>query len=129
MRYERDGFVEAEDGTRLFCEELGEGSPPIVLTDGIGCDGFVWRYLMPSLARHHRVVHWHFRGHGRSGPPRNPEQLSIEDLARDLRSVCRHLDVERPVIANASAADARTKLLGSFSSARRASAAVALPPR
>jgi pimeloyl-ACP methyl ester carboxylesterase len=99
VQYERDGFVEAEDGTRLFYEELGEGNPPIVLTDGIGCDGFVWRYLMPRLARHHRVVHWHFRGHGRSGPPRDPEQLSIEDLARDLRTVCDHLDVERPVIA------------------------------
>ena len=99
MRYERDGFVEAEDGTRLFYEELGGGNPPIILTDGIGCDGFVWRYLMPNLARHHRVVHWHFRGHGRSGPPRNPEQLSIEDLARDLRTICDHLEVERPVIA------------------------------
>jgi pimeloyl-ACP methyl ester carboxylesterase len=97
--YDREGFVEAADGTRLFFEVLGEGEPPIVLTDGIGCDGFAWRYLAPRLARNHRVVHWHFRGHGRSGPPLARDQLSIEDLARDLRTVCDHLNVERPVIA------------------------------
>jgi pimeloyl-ACP methyl ester carboxylesterase len=96
--YERDGFVEAEDGTRLFVEGLGRGEPPIVLTDGIGCDGFAWRYLAPRLAERHRVVHWHFRGHGRSGPPHDRERLSIEDLARDLRVVCKHWNVERPVV-------------------------------
>jgi pimeloyl-ACP methyl ester carboxylesterase len=97
--YDREGFVEAADGTRLFFEVLGQGEPPILLTDGIGCDGFAWRYLAPRLARNHRVVHWHFRGHGRSGPPLARDQLSIEDLARDLRTVCDHLNVERPVIA------------------------------
>lgn len=96
--YEREGFVEAEDGTRLFVEGLGRGEPTVVLTDGIGCDGFAWRYLAPRLAERHRVVHWHFRGHGRSGPPHDRERLSIEDLARDLRLVCDRGNVTRPVI-------------------------------
>jgi pimeloyl-ACP methyl ester carboxylesterase len=99
VQYDREGFVEAEDGTRLFYELLGQGEPSFVLTDGIGCDGFAWRYLAPRLATKHQVVHWHFRGHGRSGPPIDPQRVAIEDLARDLRSVCDHLDVERPVIA------------------------------
>lgn len=99
MQYDREGFVEAADGTRLFFEESGEGLPPVILTDGIGCDGFAWRYLAPGLARNHRVVHWHFRGHGRSGPPIDRERLSIEDLARDLRTICDAFDLERPVIA------------------------------
>ncbi len=98
MEYDREGFVEAADGTRLFYEVLGAADPPLILTDGIGCDGFAWRYLAPRLARRHRVIHWHFRGHGRSGPPRDPARLSIEDLADDLRRVCDHLEVERPVI-------------------------------
>jgi pimeloyl-ACP methyl ester carboxylesterase len=99
VHYDRTCFVEAEDGTRMFVEELGEGAPPIVLTDGIGCDGFAWRYLAPRLAKRHRVVHWHFRGHGRSGPPVDPERLSIEDLASDLRRICDAKEVRRPVIA------------------------------
>jgi pimeloyl-ACP methyl ester carboxylesterase len=100
--YDRESFVEAEDGTRLFVEELGAGEPPVVLTDGIGCDGFAWRYLAPRLAERHRVVHWHFRGHGRSGPPADPDRVSIEDLARDLRRVCEACGIERPVIASHS---------------------------
>lgn len=83
----------------MFVEELGEGAPPIVLTDGIGCDGFAWRYLAPRLGKRHRVVHWHFRGHGRSGPPVDPERLSIEDLAGDLRRICDAKGIRRPVIA------------------------------
>jgi pimeloyl-ACP methyl ester carboxylesterase len=102
VQYDREGFVEAADGTRLFYEVLGEGEPPVVLTDGIGCDGFAWRYLAPRLGRRHRVVHWHFRGHGRSGPSFDPKRLSIEDLAGDLRRICDHVDVERPVIAGHS---------------------------
>lgn len=98
MQYDREGFVDSSDGTRLFYEELGGGGPPVVLTDGIGCDGFAWRYLAPRLAQHHRVVHWHFRGHGRSGPPLDRDRLSIEDLAGDLRGLCDELDVVRPVI-------------------------------
>ena len=99
MQYEREGFVDAADGTRLFYEEIEGGAPPVVLVDGIGCDGFAWRYLAPRLAEHHRVLHGHFRGHGRSGPPLDRDRLSIEDLARDLRKVCDERDVARPVIA------------------------------
>ncbi len=98
MRYDQEGFVEARDGTRLFFEVLGQGQPPLVLTDGIGCDGFAWRYLAPRLRQSHRIVHWHFRGHGRSGPPRDRDELSIETLAMDLRQVCDHLEIERPVV-------------------------------
>ncbi len=99
MLYDRESFVDAEDGTRLFVEEVGHGTPPIVLTDGIGCDGFAWRYLAPRLAERHRTVHWHFRSHGRSGPAGDRERLSIEDLARDLRAICTAVQVPRPVLA------------------------------
>ncbi len=97
MEYESEGFVEAADGTRLFFETLGAGAPAVVLIDGIGCDGFAWRYLQPRLATRHQVVHSHFRGHGRSGPPIDRDRLSIEDLVHDLRDVCDHLGIESAV--------------------------------
>jgi pimeloyl-ACP methyl ester carboxylesterase len=86
VQYDRSGFVSAEDGTRLFWGVRGSG-PPLVLCDGIGCDGFIWRYLQPELARSHTVVHWHYRGHGRSGLPSDPDALDISTLARDLHAV------------------------------------------
>lgn len=97
--YDTHGFVEAADGTRLFVEAGGRGEPAIVLLDGIGCDGFAWRYLAPRMAKHHRVVHPHFRGHGRSGPPADPDRLSIEDLAHDVGRVLDHFEVEQAVVA------------------------------
>ncbi|MEM7437173.1 MAG: alpha/beta hydrolase [Myxococcota bacterium] len=98
MEYDSEGFVEAGDGTSLFFEADGVGGPPMVLIDGIGCDGFAWRYLQPAFSAKRRVVHPHFRGHGRSGPPRDPDRLSIEDLAEDLLLVGDHLELGPAVL-------------------------------
>ncbi len=99
MQHGTEGFVEAADGTRLFYEEHGTGSAlPVVLCDGIGCDGFVWHYLKPHLAETRRVVHWHYRGHGRSGPPPDPSSMTIEQLARDLHLLLDSLSIERAIL-------------------------------
>lgn len=100
MRYDRHRFVRAADDTRLFVGVRGEDSsaPTIVLNDGIGCEGFVWRYLQPHLAERCRVVHWHYRGHGRSGPPLDRSRLTIEALADDLKHVLDAESVERAIL-------------------------------
>jgi pimeloyl-ACP methyl ester carboxylesterase len=90
------------DGTRIAWSEAGNGSPPIVLTDGIGCAGFVWRHLEPELARTHRVVHWNYRGHGRSEPPRDPERVTVGDCVDDLLSVLDAAGIERAILAGHS---------------------------
>jgi len=101
MNYDQQGFVEAEDGTRLFFGVLGSG-PALVLNDGIGCAGFAWRYLQPTLARSYRVIHWHYRGHGRSGLPKDRERTQIADLASDMVQLLDHLSVDKAVIAGHS---------------------------
>jgi pimeloyl-ACP methyl ester carboxylesterase len=101
VKYDRQGFATAEDGTRLFYGVLGSG-PAFVLNDGIGCDGFVWKYLQPELAKRYRVIHWHFRGHGRSGLPRDPGRLDIAALARDLASVLDEVGTSEAIIAGHS---------------------------
>jgi pimeloyl-ACP methyl ester carboxylesterase len=80
---ERTGFVEAGDGTPIFYRASGRG-PLVVLCDGILCEGFVWKYLRPHLSRRFRVVHWNYRGHGRSGRPRDATRVAIADHADDL---------------------------------------------
>lgn len=83
-------YAEApSDHTPLFYEErAGEqpGALPIVWCDGIGCDGYIWKYLGPALAAH-PVVHPHYRGHGRTPAPRDPERVEIADLADDVAAV------------------------------------------
>lgn len=90
-------FAEGPDGTRLFYESVGVG-PAVVLCDGIACEGFIWRYLHPALTPGHRVIHFNYRGHGRSGPPLDPERVGVEDHARDLHRVLAHAGVDRAVI-------------------------------
>ena len=85
MEYDAQAFAVAKDGTRIFYGSRGQG-PALLLLDGIGCDGWAWNHIQPHLSRRHRVVHVHYRGHGRSGPPVDPSAIDIATLAED--SVC-----------------------------------------
>jgi len=92
----------ARDGTRLHWSELGSGSPAVVLTDGIGCAGFVWRHLEAVLARRHRVIHWNYRGHGRSATPRDAYRVALDDCVEDLLCVLDAAGEARAVLAGHS---------------------------
>lgn len=69
----------------------------MILCDGIACDGFIWKYLWNDLSRYANVVHWHYRGHGRSARPADPAVVDLVDHARDLDTV-RRMVAEEPVI-------------------------------
>jgi len=100
----RWGYAAApSDGTRLFYDDDGGGDArtPVVLCDGIGCDGYVWRYLRPSV-RPRRTLHGHYRGHGRSQPPRDLDRVGIDDLADDLAAILDDAGVERAVLVGHS---------------------------
>jgi pimeloyl-ACP methyl ester carboxylesterase len=87
------------DGSPLFYESWGErgARTPVLLCDGIGCDGYVWRYLRADLADRFGL-HPHYRGHGRTAPPRDPARVTIEDLADDVACVLDDALVERAVL-------------------------------
>ncbi len=97
---ERQGFAVARDGTPLYyrVHEGASDATPILFCDGIGCDGYIWKYLEPELVRDRTVVHWHYRGHGRTPAPRNPERVTIADCADDVVSVLEAAQVERAVL-------------------------------
>jgi len=114
---ETHSFAVADDGTRLFVRartRSGGGSDdgqfqggedahvgaaraaeePVArafLCDGILCDGFIWKYLWNDLAPFVPLAHWHYRGHGRSAPPRDPDRIDIAAHADDLFAVRKHV--------------------------------------
>jgi pimeloyl-ACP methyl ester carboxylesterase len=90
--------VESFDGTTIWYRRIGSGEPTLVLCDGVGCDGYVWRYLIPHFEGRYRIVHWHYRGHGRSGLPENLEHLGVEECAEDCKAVLDHAGLDRPVV-------------------------------
>jgi pimeloyl-ACP methyl ester carboxylesterase len=77
----------AADGTRLFWRSAGRDAPALILCDGIGCAGYIWRYLFPQLAAHNRMIHWNLRGHGKSERPRDLDRTSLLDCVEDLFAV------------------------------------------
>lgn len=93
--------MSARDGTRLFVRyrphPLADGRPTAILCDGIACDGFIWKYLWDDLAGYANVVHWHYRGHGRSARPADPAMIELTDHARDLDTV-RRMVAREPVV-------------------------------
>jgi pimeloyl-ACP methyl ester carboxylesterase len=95
-------LAHGRDGTRLFWTESGRGAPAIVLSDGIGCAGFVWRNLEPALARHNRVIHWNYRGHGRSATPKDRHRVLLDDCVEDLLAVLDAAGERRVVLAGHS---------------------------
>lgn len=82
--------VRSFDRTRIAYARFGfDGSdtaaPTVVLANGIACADCYWTYLVPHLtAGGIRVVYYDYRGHGRSGEPANPNEITVVSSARDL---------------------------------------------
>lgn len=85
----QERFVRAHDGTRLYTRRRDDPETSLValLCDGIACDGFIWRHLVDDLAGLAGILHWNYRGHGRSGTPVDPDRVDIQVFAEDLEAV------------------------------------------
>jgi pimeloyl-ACP methyl ester carboxylesterase len=101
----REGYAVARDGSPIYYRIVGNdggAGVPILLSDGIGCDGFVWKYLERSLAPERKIIHWHYRGHGRTPEPRDRRRVSMADCADDLASVLDAAGLEHAALAGHS---------------------------
>ncbi len=95
--------VRSFDGTSLAWTSSGDGEPAVILANGIACTDTYWTFLYPYLVqRGHRVVFWDYRGHGRSGDPANPNEITLSSHARDLLAVADAARVERAVLVGHS---------------------------
>jgi pimeloyl-ACP methyl ester carboxylesterase len=78
--------VVAADGTPLSVRTW-RGPPhktPLVLCDGLACDGYVWPYLLKRFVGERSIVHMHWRGHGKSGVPDDLRSVRVPVLVDDL---------------------------------------------
>jgi pimeloyl-ACP methyl ester carboxylesterase len=80
------------DGLLLHYLEEGRG-PVTALVHGLGGFAESWRYNIPELARHGRVIALDLPGFGRSGKPRRA--YTLEFLAQALDRMLHALGVER----------------------------------
>ncbi len=96
--YFRQDFLNAPDGASLYFQICGQGNSAVVLCDGLGCDGFAWKYLLPELKRSHRVLRWHYRGHGQSGVPPDRGRIGMGHNCDDLRLLMDAAGMEKAAI-------------------------------
>ncbi len=94
----KQGSAIAEDGTKIYYSELGDGLPPLILSSGIGCDQFIWKYIAPEFVKHHKIVRWNYRGHGKSEVPRDPRKVTMADMVTDLSHVMKASGMPKGVL-------------------------------
>jgi pimeloyl-ACP methyl ester carboxylesterase len=78
------------DGVEIYYEVHGSG-PPLLLTHGYSSTSQMWQGQIEALSKHHKLVLWDMRGHGRSDYPSDPaaysEALTVADMAALLDEV------------------------------------------
>lgn len=99
--FDRELRVQSVAGTQLWVGTVGRG-PAVILCDGLGCDGYVWKHVVADLRENFTIVHWHYRGHGRSETPIDLNQLTVSGLAADLFVVMDALGLQSAVVAGHS---------------------------
>jgi 3-oxoadipate enol-lactonase len=86
-------------GTRLYYGDTGAG-PVMLLSHSWWCDGRQWPQVPVLVDAGYRVLNLDNRGHGQSGPHREP--FTIWDMADDLISVLDDAGVDETVVVGLS---------------------------
>jgi haloalkane dehalogenase len=86
-------YVE-QDGLRMHYVDEGAGDP-VLLLHGEPTWGFLYRRMIPTLARAGRVIAPDLFGFGRSDKPRAPEDYSYDSHYRSLERLALELDLAR----------------------------------
>jgi pimeloyl-ACP methyl ester carboxylesterase len=90
------GYLEI-DGSKLYYEIEGEGSPVVLIHDGL-VDCQVWEEQFQVFTRSYKVMRYDRRGYGRSERPWD-DYSNVEDLLVLLQ----YLDIERATLMGVSA--------------------------
>lgn len=74
---------------------VGEGTQPLVLAHGFGCDQRMWRFLVPLLRDHYRLVLFDYVGSGRSDYSAFSLKRyeTLDGYAQDVLELCQAMDL------------------------------------
>lgn len=88
-------------GVDLAYDDVGSGSPPLLLLHGFSCARTDFVYQVAHFSDRHRVVAFDQRGHGDSSLARDGAYGFGVD-ADDARTLCEELSLERPIVVGHS---------------------------
>ena len=88
------------NGLRIAYEDVGYGSPAVVLVHGAFGNRSHYAAQIEHLARRHRVLALDLRGHGESDVPK--DGFRLRDYAEDVLAVCEAAGLDRYVLCGHS---------------------------
>lgn len=89
------------DGVKINYEVHGNG-PPLILTHGYSLTSQMWQGQVEALSRHHRLILWDMRGHGRSDYPDDPDAYSEAQTVGDIAALLDEVGAERAIVGGLS---------------------------
>ena len=96
------GYAE-RDGIKLYWEQFGDGEPTIALLPTWSIvHSRHWKYQIPYLARHYRVITFDGRGCGRSDRPVEASAYSYLEFAADALALLDVTETDRAVLVGLS---------------------------
>jgi pimeloyl-ACP methyl ester carboxylesterase len=88
--------VPIEKGRTINLVCLGQGSPTVILTAGLGAWSYAWGTVHPALAERTRVCAWDPAGTGFSSPSSEPQDLV--HITQDLERALKGAGIEGPYV-------------------------------
>ncbi len=87
--YDQELYATSYDEHPIWYGISGTGKQTIVLIDGIACIGYAFRYIRDRFSKTHRMIHLHYRGHGKTAAGVY-EHLSMSCVIQDIKAVVDH---------------------------------------
>jgi sigma-B regulation protein RsbQ len=75
---------------------LGSGEKTLLLAHGFGCDQNMWRFMLPALTPHYKVVLFDYVGSGKSDLSHYDQTRynALEGYAQDILDICEALNLQ-----------------------------------
>ncbi|WP_430426316.1 alpha/beta fold hydrolase [Maribacter litoralis] len=85
--------------TRNNVRVFGDGDQTIILAHGFGCDQAMWRYIIPFLEKHFKVLVFDYVGCGKSDISSYDKDRygSLSGYAQDIIEICEDLNIEQSI--------------------------------
>jgi len=97
LPYARPGILaEVAPGRKIHLICMGQGSPTVILTAGLGNWSETWRKVQPAVAQKTRVCGWDRPGYGFSSP--SPEPQDVAHTTADLEAALKVANIRGPYI-------------------------------
>jgi pimeloyl-ACP methyl ester carboxylesterase len=91
----------SRDGVGIYYEVHGSG-PPLLLTHGYSSTSEMWEGQIEALSKHHELVVWDMRGHGRSDYPDDASAYSEAATVADMAALLDEVGADSAVVGGLS---------------------------